>query len=148
ALLPDLERAADRIAHAIGAGEKICIYGDYDVDGVCAAALLTRTLRVLKADVHVCVPHRQNDGYDLQPETVLRMRELGAGLIISVDCGIVAHAAMETARRLGIDVIVADHHLPGETLPDAYAVINPKRADSQYPFTELCGTALASKLAD
>jgi single-stranded-DNA-specific exonuclease len=146
--LPDLEAAATRIVAAIGKGEKICVYGDYDVDGVCAAALLTRALRTLGGSVDVCVPHRQQDGYDLQPETVARLHQAGVHLIITVDCGIVAHPAVEMARRMGIDVVVADHHLPGARLPAALAVVDPKRADSSYPFAELCGTALAYKLAE
>jgi single-stranded-DNA-specific exonuclease len=148
ARLPDLERAAERIAAAIEAGEKICIHGDYDVDGVCSSALLTRALQTLGAHVDTCVPHRQLDGYDLQPETVTRLHEAGVRLIVTVDCGIVAHAAMAEARRLGLDVIVTDHHLPGPRLPDALAVVNPKRSDSDYPFTDLCGTGLAYKLAE
>ena len=98
-------------------GEKICVHGDYDVDGVCAATLLTRTLRILGADVDVCVPHRQLDGYDIQPETVRRLAESGVRLIITVDCGVAAFPASEAASRLGIDLIVVDHHLPGAQLP-------------------------------
>lgn len=145
--LPDMEAACARIARAIEAGERICIHGDYDVDGVCAAALLTRTLRTLNANVGVCVPHRQLHGYDLQPESVERLHAEGVKLIVTVDCGIVAFPALERANQLGIDVIVTDHHLPGPRLPAAAAVVNPKREDSRYPFAELCGTGIAYKLA-
>lgn len=147
-LLPDAAIAVERIAKAIREGEKIMVHGDYDVDGVCAAALMTRVLRVLKANVHPFVPHRQVDGYDLRAATVERFAAEGAALIITVDCGTVAFEAAQAARKLGVDLIITDHHEPhpdGE-LPDALAVVNPKRPDSDYPFQELCGTAVAFKL--
>jgi single-stranded-DNA-specific exonuclease len=147
-LLPDARPACERLATAIRGGEKILVHGDYDVDGVCAAALLTRVLRVLKANVDVFVPHRRVHGYDLQVETVNRVAAEGVKLIITVDCGIVAFEAAHAARELGVDLIITDHHEPhpdGE-LPDALAVVNPKRPDSDYPFQELCGTAVAFKL--
>ncbi len=147
ASLPDVGTACRRIAQAIERGEKMLVHGDYDADGVCATALLARTLRILKGDVEVFVPHRERDGYDLRTESVARAREAAVGLIITVDCGVVAHEAVEEARRLGIDLIVTDHHLPGAELPQALAVISPKRADSSYPVADLCGTALAYKLA-
>jgi single-stranded-DNA-specific exonuclease len=148
-LLPDMRPAADRLARAIRDGEKILVHGDYDVDGVCAAALLTRVLRVLKANVEPFVPHRRVDGYDLQVETVKRVAAEGTRLIVTVDCGIVAFEAARAARELGVDLIVTDHHEPHPSgrLPDALAVVNPKRPDSDYPFTELCGTAVAYKVA-
>ena len=147
-LLPDADVAVERIARAVRNGEKILVHGDYDVDGVCAAALTTRVLRVLKANVEVFVPHRRVDGYDLQVESVKRAAASGVRLIITVDCGIVAFQAAEAARELGVDLIITDHHEPhpdGE-LPEALAVVNPKRPDSDYPFHELCGTGVAYKL--
>ena len=148
-LLPDMRQAVQRLAQAVREGEKILVHGDYDVDGVCAAALLTRVLRVLKANVEPFVPHRRVDGYDLQVETVKRVAAEGVRLIVTADCGIVAFPAAELARELGIDLIITDHHEPhpsGE-LPPALAVVDPKRPDSEYPFSEICGTAVAFKLA-
>jgi single-stranded-DNA-specific exonuclease len=147
-LLPDAQVAVERIARAIKDGEKILVHGDYDVDGVCAAALMTRVLRVLKANVEPFVPHRQVHGYDLREATVRRVAAEGVSLIITVDCGIVAFEAAKAARAVGVDLIITDHHEPhpdGE-LPDALAVVNPKRPDSDYPFQELCGAAVAFKL--
>ena len=147
-LLPDADVAAERLAQAVRSGEKIVVHGDYDVDGVCAAALMTRVLRVLKANVEAFVPHRQVHGYDLQVETVKRFAAEGVKVLVTVDCGIVAFEAAKAARELGVDLIITDHHEPhpdGE-LPEALAVVNPKRPDSDYPFQELCGTAVAFKL--
>src|SRR4051812_30368671 len=128
-LLPDIRPAVERLAQAIRDGEKILVHGDYDVDGVCAAALVTRVLRVLKANVEHFVPHRQVEGYDLQVDTVKRVAAEGVQLILTVDCGIVAFEAARTAKSLGVDLIVTDHHEPHPEgdLPEAVAVINPKR---------------------
>lgn len=148
-LLPDMPAAVDRLAKAIESGEPIAVHGDYDVDGVCAAALLTRVLRVLKADVRGIVPHRAADGYDIRSDTVRRLHAEGIRLIVTVDCGVLAFEAAETARELGVDLIVTDHHEPNPEgrLPRAVAVVNPKRKDSRYPFQDLCGTAVAFKVA-
>lgn len=146
-LLPDMEIAADRIVKAINSGQKICVHGDYDCDGLTGAALLVRTLRSLKADVAYRMPHRKNEGYDLKSATVSEMAADGVKLIITCDCGICAIEAVECAGSFGIDIIVSDHHEPGETLPAALAVVNPKRADSKYPFRELAGVGVAFKLA-
>lgn len=148
-LLPDMRPAVERVAAAVRGGERVMVHGDYDVDGVCAAALLTRVLRVLKADVRPFVPHRREDGYDLRPATVHRAAAEGVRLILTADCGSVAFEAAEAARSLGIDLVITDHHEPhpsGE-LPFAAAVVNAHRPDSAYPFPELCGTAVAYKLA-
>ncbi|MFN3650863.1 MAG: single-stranded-DNA-specific exonuclease RecJ [Armatimonadota bacterium] len=147
-LLPDARPAVERLAEAIRAGEKILVHGDYDVDGVCAAALTTRVLRVLKGNVEVFVPHRRVDGYDLQVETVRRAAADGVKVIVTVDCGILAFESAEAARELGIDLIVTDHHEPHPSgrLPRALAVVNPKCPGSAYPFQELCGTGVAYKL--
>lgn len=146
-LLPDMEIAADRLVKAINNGEKICIHGDYDCDGLTGAALLVRTLRALNANVVYRLPHRRNEGYDLKAATVEEMAVNGAKLIITCDCGICAIEAVDCAGGLGVDIIVSDHHEPKETLPAALAVINPKRVDSQYPFRELAGVGVAFKLA-
>jgi single-stranded-DNA-specific exonuclease len=142
----DLDRAARRIRGAIDVGEPIFVHGDYDVDGVCAAALLTVWLRRLGATVHPFVPHRMRDGYDLSPSAVARAREAGAGLLITVDCGIVAHEAVARAGDAGLDVIVTDHHTPGDSLPAAHAVVNPNRADDTSGYGMLCGAGVAFAL--
>jgi single-stranded-DNA-specific exonuclease len=147
-LLPDAAAAAERIARAVRTGEKILVHGDYDVDGVTGAALLTRVLEVLGAQVDCFIPHRQNDGYDLQVATVQRAHAEGVRLIVTVDCGIVAFAAAEAARELGVDLVVTDHHEPDpERLPAACAVVNPKRPGSAYPFPYLAGVGVAYKVA-
>jgi single-stranded-DNA-specific exonuclease len=148
AALPDADRAADRILRAIDDGETILVHGDYDVDGVCAAALLTRWLRRLGGNVVPFVPHRTEHGYDLGPAGVAAAVAAGARLLLTCDSGIVAHAAVDEATAQGIDVIVTDHHVPGATLPAAVAVVNPLRHDSTYPESTLCGTGVAYKLAE
>lgn len=144
--LPDLDRAADRIDTAITDGETILVHGDYDVDGIAGTALLTAWLRRLGGQVHAWVPHRLRDGYDLGPSGVARAQEVGASLIVTVDCGIVAHDAVASAREAGIDVVVTDHHTPASTLPEAVAVVNPNRTDRPAPEGVLCGAGVAFKL--
>jgi single-stranded-DNA-specific exonuclease len=146
-LLPDMEVAVTRLVAAIRDGDRILIHGDYDVDGVTATALLTRVLRKLGANVEHFVPHRVDDGYDLRVTTVQAKAAAGVQVIVTVDCGIVAHQAAHCARELGVDLIVTDHHEPGTELPAALAVINPKRKDSVYPFPHLSGVGVAFKLA-
>ena len=145
-LLTGSDVATGRIADAIRAGERILIHGDYDVDGMCAAALYTRVLRSLGADAVPFVPHRMSDGYDLGHAGVRRAAEAGASLILTGDCGIVAHEAVEQARAQGIDVVITDHHTPGPELPAATAVVNPNRPDCAYPFKGLAGAGVAYKL--
>ncbi len=145
-LLADVGPAAARLSRALDAGETILVHGDYDVDGICAASLYTRVLRRLGAKVETFVPHRVADGYDLGEGGVRRAVEVGAGLILTGDCGILAHDAVEAAGAAGIDVIVTDHHTPGATLPAAVAVVDPKRADSGYPEAVLAGTGVAFKV--
>lgn len=149
--MPDMARAAARIAKALDDGETIGVYGDYDVDGVTSAALLGRVLGKLASSpdkVVVRVPHRRRDGYGLSPETMDMLHAEGATVIVSADCGVSAHEAALRAKALGIDLIVTDHHEPGDTLPDAYAVVNPKRADSTYPFRDLAGVGVAFKVGE
>jgi single-stranded-DNA-specific exonuclease len=145
-LLAGMAEAVARLQRAIGAGEKIFVHGDYDVDGICSAALFTRVLRSLGAQVHAFVPHRLTDGYDLGHAGVRAAAEFGATVILTGDCGIVAHDAVCAARDLGIDVIVTDHHTPGAELPDCVAVINPNRSDCRYPEKGLAGVGVAFKL--
>jgi single-stranded-DNA-specific exonuclease len=145
--LKEVGAAVSRLGAAIDRGETILVHGDYDVDGMCAAALYTRVLRRLGADVVPFVPHRLRDGYDLGRAGVRRAAESGAALILTADCGTVAHDAVEEASRAGIDVIITDHHTPGATLPAAVAVVNPKREDCTYPEPSLSGTGVAYKVA-
>lgn len=144
--LPDIHPLVERVSVAIERGETILVHGDYDVDGICAAALYTRVLRSLGAHVVPFVPHRLEDGYDFSRAGVRAAADAGATLVLTADCGIVAHEAISAAQSLGIDVVVTDHHTPGPTLPPAIAVVNPCRADSGYPFRALCGTGVAWKV--
>src|SRR2546427_2982473 len=143
----DMPRAVELVVAAVRAGAPILVHGDYDVDGQCAAALLTRVLSSVGGRVHAFVPHRLRDGYDFGPAGLAEARRLGAGLIITCDCGITAVEAVRAARAAGIEVIVTDHHLPGDELPPASAVLDPQRADCRSEAKELCGTGVAFKLA-
>jgi single-stranded-DNA-specific exonuclease len=146
ASLADGPRAADRIVRAVRAGETIFVHGDYDVDGICATALLTRWLGALGGTVLPFVPHRLRDGYDFAWAGLAAARAAGATLIVTADCGTLAHETVREARESGIDVVITDHHTVGAELPDAYAVVNPRRPDCAYPDKELCGAGLAYKL--
>jgi single-stranded-DNA-specific exonuclease len=145
-LLAGMSAAVERLQRAIHNGEKILVHGDYDVDGICSAALYTRVLRSLGAKVEAFVPHRLTDGYDLGHAGVHAAVEYGASLILTGDCGIVAHEAIAAAKGGGIDVIVTDHHTPGAELPACCAVINPNRSDCHYPEKGLAGVGVAFKL--
>lgn len=147
ALLPDLPRAVARLAEAVSAGETIFVHGDYDVDGQCATALLTRVLRHAGGTVVPFVPHRVRDGYDLSDAGLRAATAAGARVLVLLDCGTTALDAVRSARGAGMDVVVVDHHLPGDRYPDALAFVNPRRPDSGYPFPDLCGAGLAWKLA-
>lgn len=144
--LPDLSVAADRIEAAIAAGEGILVHGDYDVDGMTGAAVLATAMRELGGDAVPFVPHRARDGYDLGAAGIARARELGATLIVTVDCGTSAIDAVRDAGAAGLDVIVTDHHKPGPELPPAVAVVNPSRPGHAYPFRPLAGVGVAFKL--
>lgn len=134
------------IVSAVRDGERILVHGDYDVDGQCAAAVLTRALRSAGADVHAFLPHRMTDGYDFGPAGVAEAQRIGARLIITCDCGITAVAAVASAKAVGMRVVVTDHHLPGPVLPAADAVIDPQRTDDTSGLGYLCGTGIAFKL--
>lgn len=146
--LPDMEVALARIRAAIDGGESICIYGDYDVDGTTATALLVRTMRWLGVEnVRSQTPHRIKEGYGIKREAVETLAKEGVRLIVTVDNGTTATDALECARDLGVDVIVTDHHQVDGPLPPAVAIVNPWREDSTCSFRDLCGCALAFKLA-
>jgi single-stranded-DNA-specific exonuclease len=146
-VLPDMEKGARRIVAAIRSKEKILIHGDYDIDGVTSTALLVRTLERLDANVDYKVPHRRKDGYDIKPAAVEHAHQQGTKVIVTCDCGTTALSSADTAHKLGVDLIVTDHHEPGPVLPKAYALINPKRKDTSYPFPELAGVGVALKTA-
>jgi len=147
-LLKDIRKARERIRRAIEKEENILLYGDYDVDGITGVALLHRVLASLKAKVLHHIPNRLEEGYGLNANAVKLAHKKEARLIITVDCGIAARKEVEIANSLGIDVIVTDHHaIKKETLPDAYAIINPLQPSCPYPFKGLSGVGLAYKLA-
>ena len=141
--LGDVDAALARLRAAIEANEPICVHGDYDVDGICATALAYSVLRELGADVRWFLPSRFVEGYGLQRETIDSLREDGVRLLLTVDCGIAASAEVAYAQAHGVDVIVTDHHRPAAELPDCPIVAT---RPSEYPFPELCGTAVAYKL--
>lgn len=143
----DMQVAVDVLGSAVRSRRPILIHGDYDVDGQCGAALLTRVLQAAGAVVHAFVPHRLRDGYDFGPAGLAEAERVGAGLIVTCDCGITAVDAVRNARAAGRDVIVTDHHLPGAELPPATAVLDPKRPDCPSADKDLCGTGVAFKLA-
>lgn len=142
-----MNRTVDRIRRAIKAAEPIAIYGDYDVDGVTATALLVQTLAAFGANVRPYIPRRADEGYGLNPEALQHLKDDGVRLIITVDCGVRSLAEVAFAKTIGLDLIISDHHMPTEDLPDAYALINPKQPDCPYPFKELAGVGLAFKIA-
>ena len=145
-LLPDMEPAAGRIYRAILGAEKIAIYGDFDADGITATALLVHGLSSLTPNIVPYIPHRLNEGHGLKIPALESLRKEGVSLVITVDCGVTGAMPVKRARRLGVDIIVTDHHTPSTELPAALAVINPKLAGSSYPFTELAGVGVAYKL--
>ena len=143
-LLGDMAVAVERIKAAIAAGKRICVHGDYDVDGICATALAVLTLRSLGADVQWHLPSRFEEGYGVSRQTLDRLADDGCSLVLTVDCGITAVEEVAEAKARGLEVIVTDHHRPGDTLPDCPIVAT---RPSDYPFPELCGTGVVCKLA-
>ncbi len=145
--LPGAEEAASLIYQSIQVGESIVIYGDYDADGMTAAAILIRCLRLLKANVRFYVPHRMEEGYGLNADALKRLAEEGVNTIITVDCGIASLDEADLAKELGLQLIVTDHHQMAERLPDAACLVHPQLPGHDYPFHGLCGAAVAFKLA-
>lgn len=145
-LLPDMDAAVERILAAIEENQKICVYGDYDVDGITSTSLCVKILRELEADVMYYIPVRADEGYGLNNEAIHHLAEQGVQLIITVDCGIRSVDVVETVKELGLEIIITDHHECGDVLPDALAVINPHRTDCDYPFQPLAGVGVAFKL--
>lgn len=146
-LMRGMDRAADRLLQAASHGERVLLYGDYDVDGVSGVVILTHMLETLGLRAGFHVPDRLKDGYGMQPAVVEEAARQGCTLIVSIDTGTRAFEAAEAARRAGADVIITDHHLPEERLPEAFALLNPNQPDCPYPNKNLCGAGVAFKLA-
>ena len=146
-LMKDMDKAVERLHQAITQGEKILIYGDYDVDGTTAVAVMYRFLSPLSSHIDYYIPDRYNEGYGVSTQGIDYAAEQGCSLIITLDCGIKAVEKVAYARSKGIDVIVCDHHTPGDELPAAVAVLNMKRNDCPYPYKDLSGCGVGFKLA-
>ncbi len=146
-LLTGMSAAVERIRRALRDGEAIAVYGDFDADGVCATALLTNVLKELGAKALPYIPHRVNEGYGLNQDALQDLKNKGARVVVTVDCGIRSLAEVDGGTALGLDMIVTDHHSVGEILPRAVAVINPKQPGDKYPFQEFAGVGIAFKLA-
>ncbi len=145
--LPGVVEAADVIDAAVKAAKRIVIYGDYDADGMTATAILYRCLKLLGADVGYHAPNRMTDGYGLNNDALTKLAAHGAKLVITVDCGITSIEEAAHAKELGLELIITDHHQFGPALPDAAAIVHPRLPGRPYPFGELCGAAVAFKLA-
>lgn len=145
--LPGVPAAAERIGRAISARERITVYGDYDVDGMSGTSLLVECLRLLGAEASYYVPHRVDEGYGLNDEALETIARQGTRLVVTVDCGVTSVSQAETARRLGLDLIITDHHEFGAGLPEAAAIVHPRLPGTAYPFAGLSGAGVAFKLA-
>jgi len=145
-LMRDMDQAADRLALAIRNGDKVLVYGDYDVDGTTATSCLYIFLKEFGVDVDYYIPHRFKEGYGINPDGIRYAEEINANLIVSVDCGITAINEALQAKEKGIDLIICDHHTVGDEIPDALAVLDPKRPDCSYPFDGLSGAGVGFKL--
>jgi len=145
-LMKDMHLASTRLAQAVRSGEKVLIYGDYDVDGTTATSVMLTFLRQFGVDAYYYIPHRFKDGYGISEDGIIQAIEQKATLVVSVDCGITAIEEAKYARQKGIDLIICDHHTAGDIIPDAIAVLDPKRPDCSYPFDGLSGAGVAFKL--
>ncbi|MCX6175206.1 MAG: single-stranded-DNA-specific exonuclease RecJ [Ignavibacteriales bacterium] len=146
-LMNGMQEATQRVIKALTTNEKICVYGDYDVDGTCSAALMYLFLKELGAKVETYIPNRITEGYGVSITSIDILKERGINLLITVDCGITAVEEIAHAKKLGIETIVCDHHKPKDILPDAYAVLDPIKPGCTYPFKHLSGAGVAFKLA-
>lgn len=144
-LLKDMDVAVDRLNDAMGRKERILVYGDYDVDGCTAVALVYKFLRQFYSNIDYYIPDRYDEGYGVSHKGIEYAKETGVKLIIILDCGIKAISEIAYAKSIGIDFIVCDHHVPDEMMPDAVAIINPKREDDEFPFKHLCGCGVGFK---
>jgi single-stranded-DNA-specific exonuclease len=145
-LLPDMKRAVERILAAQKANEKVCVWSDYDCDGIPGGVLLTEFLRSIGMDITHYIPHRHNEGYGLNVGGLEKIAQQGITLVITVDLGITDREAVDFCNSKGVDVIITDHHLVPDIMPNAVAVVDPKRKDSVYPFDALCGAGVAWKV--
>ena len=145
-LMNDMDVAVDRLNDAMGRKERIMVYGDYDVDGCTAVALVYKFLQQFYSNIEYYIPNREEEGYGVSIKGIDYAKETGVKLIIVLDCGIKAIEEITYAKQQGIDFIICDHHVPDEELPPAVAILNPKREDSTYPFKHLCGCGVGFKL--
>ncbi|GAI01618.1 unnamed protein product, partial [marine sediment metagenome] len=145
-LLPDMQPAVARIYRALLSGENIVIYGDFDVDGITATALLVQGLSTLGGKVIPYIPHRLTEGYGLKTAALENLHRQGISLVITVDCGITALSQVKKAKRMGLDIIITDHHTPLPEVPSALAIVNPKLPNSNYPYSQLTAAGVALKL--
>ena len=145
-LMKDMDAAVERLNEAMGRKERIMVYGDYDVDGCTAVALVYKFLQQYYSNIDYYIPDRYDEGYGVSRKGIDFAHETGVGLIIILDCGIKAIKEIEYAKELGIDFIICDHHVPDEEMPQAAAILNPKREDDTYPFKHLCGCGVGFKL--
>ena len=144
-LMKDMDAAVERLNEAMGRKERIMVYGDYDVDGCTAVALVYKFLQQYYSNIDYYIPDRYDEGYGVSRKGIDFAHETGVGLIIILDCGIKAIKEIEYAKELGIDFIICDHHVPDEEMPQAAAILNPKREDDTYPFKHLCGCGVGFK---
>jgi len=145
-LLPDMHQAVARVYRALLSGENIAIYGDFDADGITATAVLVQGLSMLKGKTIPYIPHRLTEGHGLKVAALQKLHNQGASLVVTVDCGITGFSEVRKARRLGLDVVITDHHTPPEEIPPAIAAVNPRLPNSDYPFADLAGVGVAFKL--
>ncbi|MFD2530966.1 single-stranded-DNA-specific exonuclease RecJ [Gracilimonas halophila] len=145
-LMKDMDVGAERLALAIRKGEKVLVYGDYDVDGTTATSCIYTFLKEFGVEADYYIPHRFKEGYGINPDGIKYAEEINASLIVSVDCGITAIEEAKVAKEKGIDLIICDHHTVGDEIPDAVAVLDPKRPDCNYPFDGLSGAGVGFKL--
>ena len=145
-LLPGMHQAVARIYQALLSGENIAVYGDFDTDGITATALMVQGLSILNCKATPYIPHRLTEGYGLKTAALENLYRQGISLVITVDCGITALPQVKKAKRMGLDIIITDHHTPPAIVPPAAAVVNPRLPDSNYPFSELAGVGVALKL--
>ena len=144
-LMKDMDLAVDRLNDAMGRKERILVYGDYDVDGCTAVALVYKFLRQYYSNIDYYIPDRYDEGYGVSKKGIEYAQQTGVKLIIILDCGIKAVKEIEYAKSVGIDFIICDHHVPDEVMPPAVAILNPKRTDDTYPFKDLCGCGVGFK---
>ena len=147
-LLPDIHQAVNRVYRGLLSGEKIAVYGDFDVDGITGTATLVQGLKALGGDITPYIPHRIREGHGLNSDALDYLKNEGMSLVITVDCGVTGIPQVKRAKRNGLDIVITDHHTPLGELPDAVAVVDPKREDSKYPFNELAGVGVAFKFLE